>query len=33
MSFDPGSTVQLDVQRTSGSDGLLFFNVHGKLIP
>ncbi len=33
MSFDAGSTVQLDVQRTSGSDGLLFFNVHGELIP
>jgi hypothetical protein len=32
MSFDAGSTVQLDVQRTSGSDGLLFFNVHGELI-
>jgi hypothetical protein len=33
MSFDPGSTVQFDVHRTSGSDGVMFFNVHGELIP
>lgn len=33
MSFDAGSTVTLSVRRTSGTDGLLFFNVHGELIP
>jgi hypothetical protein len=33
MSFDAGSTVGLSVHRTSGVDGLVFFNVHGELIP